>query len=165
MIEAQVLGDAAVLARLGRVTPAVRARVARTLERLAIRLQGIVKAEKLSGQVLQNRTGQLRASIAYTVTDAPEAITARVGVFLGPALRYGRAHEYGFRGPVSVRAHVRTIRQAFGRPIAPRAVPIAGFTRQMNLRERAYLRGALAEFEPTALATFRADVADEVRRA
>jgi hypothetical protein len=55
------------------------------------------EGEKLSGQVLKNRTGTLRRKINYEVRETPTGITGSVGV----KLSYAAAHEYGFDGVVT----------------------------------------------------------------
>ena len=65
-------------------------------------------SDKLSGQVLKNRTGTLRRSINQHVEETDTSITGILGADMDIA-RYARAHEYGFRGTVQVPAHTRTI--------------------------------------------------------
>lgn len=59
-----------------------------------IGLQNYVRSEKLSGQVLQVRTGTLRNSIQVRFTDSESEI--RGDVFTN--LEYAAVHEYGGRG-------------------------------------------------------------------
>jgi len=63
----------------------------KTLERLAIELTRKVKEEKLSGQVLKNRTGTLRRSINYRIEGTETTMTAIVGTNVA----YAAIHEYG----------------------------------------------------------------------
>ena len=56
-----------------------------------------------------------------------------------------RIHEYGFSGPETVRAHSRTIKQAFGRAISPKTVFVKEFSREMHMPERSFMRSALAD--------------------
>lgn len=62
-----------------------------------------VRADKLSGQVLKNRTGTLRRSINAKTEFDEAGILGTVGV--DPTAPYGKIHEYG--GTVTVRAHLR----------------------------------------------------------
>lgn len=158
-IEGIVVGDREVVARFARIVPAVRLVTVGILTRLALRIVRTVKADKLSGQVLRNRTGHLRQSVTHVVSDTPDVIEARVGIFQGPTVIYGRAHEYGFQGVVSVRAHVRTIREAFGRPIPPTVVAVGAHARTMHLPVRSWLRSTLDEYRPVITSELRAGVA------
>lgn len=70
-------------------------------------LANYIKAEKLSGQVLKNRTGNLRNSVFYTMEDRGAVFVGTVDVSM-PAAKYGAAHEFGAhipeRVPVSAKA-------------------------------------------------------------
>ena len=88
--------------------------VRQSLERAAIRLVGIVKADKLSGQVLNNVTGTLRRSINERVEEDDGQVTAYFGSFAGyfspkggEASGYGAIHEYG--GTFQIPEHTRRI--------------------------------------------------------
>lgn len=92
----------------GLVLPAIRAR----LEIETGGLANYIKEAKLSGQVLKNRTGNLRNSVFYTVEDEGSRIVGTVDVSM-PAAKYGAAHEFGAhipeRVPVTAKAlHWRT---------------------------------------------------------
>ena len=132
------------LEKFKRIPDAVYKSLARAVVRLAIDLQSHVKADKLTGQVLHVRTGTLRRSINQRVIQEPTAIWGSVGT----NVKYARVHEYGFQGQVTVKAHLRTIHQAFGRPIKPVTFTMPAHARQVNLPERSFLRSALKDFEP-----------------
>jgi phage gpG-like protein len=144
MITARIAGDAEVLLKLGGMGPRIRTALRTAVEREAIRLTAYVKEAKLSGQVLKNRTGTLRRKINYTVQESPDAVTGRVGV----KLAYAAAHEFGFEGTVTVREHLRTITQAFGRQIAPVSVVVRAHDMHMRLPERSFLRSSLRDNAP-----------------
>lgn len=106
--------------------------------RLSIQLSTHVKRDKLSGQVLKNRTGRLRRSINYRV----EGEGSKLFGIVGTNVVYARAHEYG--GPVTIRAHLRTITQAFGRKLkSPVTFEVRAHT--VTYPERSFLRSALAD--------------------
>lgn len=163
-IEAVITGDRELTATLTSVPGRLHRRLVTVMTRLGITLQRHVKQDKLSGQVLKNRTGHLRASIAHETTDGEAGIVTRVGVFQGPTVIYGRAHEFGFKGVVTVRAHVRNIKQAFGRPIAPRSVNVRAHSANLNVKERSFLRTAFAEMRGEIVGTLDREVAAEVAR-
>lgn len=147
-----------VAARLERMGPLIRERVRDTIQREGIALQRLTK-EKLSGPVLRNRTGRLRRSINFRLTETPNAIVGTVGT----NVRYARAHEYGFEGTVSVREHTRTVTMAFGRPIDPVDAVVRAHTAHMLLPERSFLRSSLSERAPSIANAIREAVRGAVQ--
>lgn len=108
-------------------------------KRFLLKLTKRVK-EKLSGQVLNVRTGRLRRSIHMEVN---ESVTSVVGT-VGTNVIYARPHEYG--GPVTVKEHLRTVKQAWGRPLKePKQVTVRSHVK--NLPERSFLRSSLLELK------------------
>lgn len=94
MIKFAIVGDPhAVPAFIQRKFPEVRTAIGVSMGRLVLRLQRKIKEEKLSGQVLQTRTGTLRRSISSMVEQGPGpmVITGTVGT----NKIYAAAHEYG----------------------------------------------------------------------
>ena len=158
MIRIEVVGDHDVVAMLQHVGAATEQRLQQAVGRTTLQLQRRVMQGKLSGQVLGVRTGTLRRSInpgTYTVFE-PGLATGVVGTNLS----YGVVHEYGYTGPVSVRAHLREVRQAFGRQLkTPRSVMVRPHTRSVDLPARSFLRTALQEIEPLFQSEIRAAVA------
>lgn len=96
-ITGKVVGAEAVTARLLGAGERVRESIRKEIARLTIEAQSDVK-RKLSGEVLNVRTGRLRRSITQTVRVERDAIVGRVGT----NVEYGRAWEQGF----TVRARV-----------------------------------------------------------
>ena len=143
MITAYLVGDQRVLERLGALPDAVNSELLRAITQLGIELQRDVKQNKLSGQELRSRTGSLRSSIDLRI-DQKGAITASVS----SDSRYAGAQEYGFAGTVSVRASLRRITEAFGRPIAGKTINVRSYNRRMDLPKRSFLRSALEDMRP-----------------
>ena len=137
------IDEAAIRARVADVDAFIRGRARQSIGRLTLKLQRNIKRDKLTGQVLGVQTGTLRRSIDRVVRDGQDNIDGVVWT----NVKYGLAHEYGFRGAVSVRTHLRQIKQAFGRSISPRAVNVNAHTRNVNMPERSFLRTALREME------------------
>lgn len=139
--DVQILGEAEVRAFLESRSPVIGSAVAKAIEAGAIELVATIKDKKLSGQVLKTRSGRLRRSINYrmgTGTD-PEA-------FVGTNVVYARPHEFGLSMDQKVREHMRTIKEAWGRPLAkPVRVQVKAHTRHVNTPERSFLRSAFAE--------------------
>jgi phage gpG-like protein len=90
MISAAIIGEAELVAKIGRISPSVRQQLRETVERLSIKLSAKVKNDKLSGQVLNVRTGRLRRSINYRLSEAGNGVYATVGT----NVEYAKYHEY-----------------------------------------------------------------------
>lgn len=159
MITACITGDTAVLLKLRSMGIGIRDALRMAVRRESIALTRYVKENKLSGQVLKNRTGTLRRKINYFVAETPTSMTGSVGV----KLSYAAAHEYGIDKTVSVREHLRTIKQAWGRPIEPMSVAVHAHQRHMHLPERSFLRSSLRENELTIREHLHAAVAGAIR--
>lgn len=145
MIKLEFIGGEEVASKLKSISPAIHGSLVRTITMLSIKLQSKVQSEKLTGQVLKTKTGTLRRSITYKIDESADKVSGRVGT----NLKYGLAHEFGFKGSVTVKEHLRMIKKAFGKPLAnPREVVVKSHSRLMNLPERSFLRTALREMIP-----------------
>lgn len=140
-----VTGGAAVVERLRAAPIPLRAALRVALERCALELLTRAK-EKLGGPVLKVKTGRLRRSITYKVDDSP---SGSVSATVGTNVVYAARHEFGFRGEETVRAHLRKIKTAFGKPITPTTIAVASHTRIANTPERSFLRSSLKELRPS----------------
>ncbi len=145
MISGRVSGDSEVLLYLKSRGLVLRDELRTAVQRQGFRLLRIAK-EKVSGPVLKNRTGTLRRKINFEFRETPDAIAGSIGI----KLSYAPVHEYGFDGIVSVKSHLRTITQAFGRPLAaPVSVSVGEHSRHMRMPERSFLRSTLRENAPS----------------
>lgn len=144
MIAAKLSGAAAAVDRLRAVRAEAVAGVARMVTRLGLDLQSNVQQNKLSGQLLRVRSGKLRGSIAARTEESGTAVTASVY----SDLDYAAAQEYGFFGTVGVRASLRQVKEAFGRPIVPKTIAVGAYQRRMDLPQRSFLRSALDDMSP-----------------
>lgn len=162
MINGYVIGDAEVARRLRAIPGNVRGKVRESIGRLVLRLQRKVMQEKLTGQVLKVRTGTLRRSIDQVVLDEGSAIAGIVST----NVKYGHMHEYGFTGQESVRAHMRTIKQAWGKPLkdGPKQVEVRAHARHVDYPERSFLRSALRGMRGTIRDEIDKAVGDGVKR-
>lgn len=150
----------ALMAHLRAYPERVARSVVRAMERSTILVQAQAKSNKLSGQVLHVRTGTLRRSINREVRASGTTIEGIVGT----NVEYGAAHEYGFKGTVTVREHMRRITtnskaKALGkmpkyggyerkRRYFSGSTPVHSHTRTVNLPERSFLRSALKDMQP-----------------
>ena len=156
MIRAWIVGDDAVIARLDAIPGSVAAAVRRAVEGQAIALTRYVKGSKLSGQVLRNRSGHLRASISYALMIADQGLTAQVGA----NVEYAHVHEYG--GDFAIKAHQRMMTQAFGRPVAiPRMISVRAH--DAHYPERSFLRSSLRESRDRIIAAIERAVAQGIK--
>lgn len=91
-INVTLIGDREVVARMQSIPARARVRLTSTMHALAIKLRSRI-LQKLSGEVLNVRTGNLRRSIQYEVTDAAGQINA--SVFSAGDVKYAAIHEFG----------------------------------------------------------------------
>jgi hypothetical protein len=158
VISACLVGGEQALERLRALPEVVNSRLLGAITRLGIDLQADVQEDKLSRQVLKSRSGSLRSSIDFRFDQSGNTFTA--SVFTDS--RYAGAQEYGFVGTVRVRASLRRIREAFGRPISEKTISVRAYDRHMNLPERSFLRSALADMTPVIRDGVEAALADAV---
>lgn len=147
MFKFEFVGGEEVAIKLKSLDSKVHESLLQTITKLSIELQGYIKSEKLSGQVLKTKTGTLRRSINFKVDSTSTTITGKVGIG-GDAAKYGVMHEFGFNGAENVKAHLRTIKQAFGKSITPKQISVSSHTRKVNFPEKSFMRSALKDFEP-----------------
>jgi len=135
-----------VMLRLHEMPDCIRRNLAAVCTSEAIRLEGVVKADKLSGQVLKNRTGRLRSSIHHQMAEiGSDSVTAGVYANMSEAA-YARFWEYGFVGTEQVREHLSTMTQAFGRLLeTPREVLVKAHARKVDQPARSFLGSTLEE--------------------
>lgn len=154
MIKGEYIGYDAIQRRFKDQADRIPMGLTRAVTRLTLMLLRDVKENKLTGQVLNVRSGRLRRSINSRMEGEG---TNEVKGTVGTNLVYGRPHEYGFSGTVQVREHLRTIVQAFGKPIGPVQVTVKAHKMTMKLPEKSFLRSALRDLEPR--------IDDELRKA
>ena len=135
-LRATLIGGEEVVHKLGETSGKVRKALHAAIERLSIRLMVSVKRDRLSGQALNVRTGRLRRSITQTVTDDGNRVTG----YVGTVVEYAPIHEYGFKGAMNIRAHMRSSKN--GKSFSVRA-----HTKNVTLPERSFMRTALADMK------------------
>lgn len=147
MIHGSVVGGESLIQSTNLYSSAMMSRVRTEVARLAVEMVTRVKADKLSGQVLKVLTGRLRRSITFRLNNGPNTATATVGT----NVEYARAHEYGFSGPVTVRAYLRKTVHGDAQ--------VRSHTRTMNLPERSFLRSTLADMRTAIVGRLNAAAA------
>ena len=162
MIEISITGQDRVIAMLNGLPPRVFGEIKSEVSRLTLALLRYVKERKLSGDPLHNRTGTLRRKVNQRVVATDQAITGTVGV----KLAYAAAHEFGVDKEVQIKEHLRTIKAAFGKPLAsPVSFIMPPHSRHMKLPERSFLRSALREMGPEIQQGLREALARAVQKA
>lgn len=159
-ITVAVVGVDQVVLQLKQLGQQARSNLLRAVTREAIAVQ-IRTREKLAGEVLQERTHHLHDSIHYEVAESANGVLATVGT----DVVYAAFWEYGFEGTEQVRAHLRRMTTAFGRPIEPVDAQVRAHTRQVNQPARPFLRPALEELAPQITAALEQAVSDAVKEA
>lgn len=144
-------GDHAV-ARFKDMPPKLRTELKVGITRAALAVQRDSVANKLSGQVLNVRTGRLRRSITTRVEDDGDQVTGIVGT----NAEYAAAHEYGFEGVVTVREHLR-------RTVLGNEATVRAHDRHMNIPEKSFLRSALNDMQPQIRSEFQQAAARALR--
>jgi phage gpG-like protein len=137
VIAAEIRGEDEVVRRLRALPPKARELLRAEVEELALELVDNVKTDKLTGQVLNVRTGRLRRSIHHVMRVNGPEIAATVGT----NVEYAARHEYGFTGIEHVKAHMRRM--------GDRMVKVRDFMRSVKTPERSFLRSALAGMRST----------------
>lgn len=153
-----VYGGEEVATRLRAMPSRLREVLVRAMKAQWFLLQRHIVNDKLSGQVLNRRTGNLASSINVggkdsltQFIDEPAELIGRVGT----KVWYGHVHEFG--GSFTVKAHERTISQVFGRPVTPTRVQVRSYT--AHYPERSFLRSGLRDRS----AQFRGAIASAIR--
>jgi phage gpG-like protein len=144
MLRVEIVGDKALVQRLAAMPPKVRQALSRAVRILALKLQTHVKQDKLSGQVLQVRTGALRSSIFYQMKDTPTEVSAIVAA--PRDVPYAAIHEFGGRTPAHViePKNAKALHfQIDGKDVFARRVNHPGSV----LKERSYLRSSLKDMQ------------------
>lgn len=159
MIGLQITGDQALLARFEATTGKVRAAAKSSLDMWATELAGYIKAEKLSGNPLNRRSGALSRSVYPDKAETADTISG--GARAGLDVPYAKIHEYGGLIP----AHVVVARNA-----GALCFSVGGMKRfaksvqipDVQMPERSYMRSALREQAPEGIAELRAAVREAI---
>lgn len=131
-----------------------RAIVNKTSE-LTLRLESKIKNEKLSGQVLNVKTGNLRRSIFSQTTDEGDRVEGKVAS--SGDVKYAAIQEYGGQTPPHV-IEAKGAALAFimnGKQVFFKSVNHPG----SKIPEHRYMRGSLEEMKPDIISGFHDAVA------
>lgn len=148
MLNFELRGDAALITKINAAPERVRKELTKEVTALVLLLEGNIKRDKLSGQVLHVRTGNLRRSI-HAVLPVTQTDTGVFGkVVQSGDVKYGAIHEFGGRTP----AHV--IEAKRGKALAFMMGGKMAFAKRVNhpgsqMPERSFMRSALADMRNT----------------
>ena len=157
-----VVGETKLISRINSIAPGVRKSVTETMLRVTQDLQRYIQKNKLAGQLLKRRTGTLAASIQFKVVSSPDGVTGVVGSRVNESkpLKYAGPLENGFDGTVTVKAHMRTIKQAFGHSIEPKTISVRAHGARRHIKAYKYMASSLAENKTTYLEQIAKAVAE-----
>ena len=138
------VNDRQLEARLTAMPTRVQKALVQKLTALAFKLENHIKADKLSGQVLNVRTGALRRSIFSTVETSATEVVATVAS--SSDVPYGRIHEFG--GTIQVPEITPVKAQALhfvinGKDVFAKRVR----AHTVSMPERSFMRSALADMK------------------
>jgi HK97 gp10 family phage protein len=160
MIRAAIVGDPNKVPQyILRKFPEIQGACRLSMGRLVLALTRKIKEEKLSGQVLKNRTGTLRRSITPSVSGTD---TVAVGT-VGTNIEYARIHEFGGRTAAHEILPKRGKALAFnwkGKDVVFAKVNHPG----SQMPERSFMRTALNEMKPEILEEFHNAIFEVIGR-
>ncbi len=142
MFTVNQLDNNKVQVQLGQIVPSLRDKLRQEVSKLGYDLQAHIVKDYLNGQALNRKTGKLANSINVVNRNSDNEIVSIVGANMSKA-KYAAFWEYGFSGAVSVKQHLRTITQAFGREIAPETINVSAHSRNINQAARPFIHPAL----------------------
>lgn len=142
MMNVTLVGDKELIARLDAMPERLRTALLQKVTFLALKLEAKVKREKLSGQVLNKRSGNLMRSIQHLVESSTGAVVGKV--YSAGDVKYAAIHEFGGQ----TKPHV--IEAKNGKALAFTFGGKQAFFKRVNhpgskIPERSFLRSSLTE--------------------
>jgi len=162
IISISIVGDKEVIAKLGKMPATVHAALLQKVTTLALKLEAYIKKNKLSGQVLNRKTGRLARSITHAVDAQPHAVWGRV--FSTGDVPYAGIHEYGGQTGAHIILPKKASVLAFvkdGQKVFARKVNHPGST----MPERSYMRSSLREMSVEISTAMKEAVLQGAKRA
>jgi hypothetical protein len=165
VITLQITGDQAVLARLGAMPGKITAGAKSALDAWATQLAVYIKANKLSGDPLNRRSGKLAGSVHPIKTAEFSTDTnLSAGAGGGAGVKYAKIHEYG--GTIH---HPGGTAFFIDQAMGGRAVFVSNASamaaslprtqpHDIPMPERSYMRSGLQEEAPSGIEQLRAAV-------
>lgn len=151
MITAKIIGDVTLSEKFMLTSSEVAGAAEASIGRSCLRLMSRVKKNKLSGQVLNARTGRGRRSINQRVVKS----NGEVSGYVGTNVKYMEMHEEG--GVKNVKAHLRLVKQAFGKALkTPVWANVSAH--EMKVSQRSFLKTALVEMQTEIIHDLNASI-------
>lgn len=150
-LKVEIFGDRDLIERLSSMPSKVHAALLRKVTALDLKLEAKVK-QKLSGEVLNVRTGALRRSIFGKVEDEPTRVVGKVAS--SGDVKYAAIHEFG--GKTAAHEIVAKNGQALAFMMGGKQV----FFKKVNhpgstMPERSFLRSSLSDMKSEILEGLR----------
>ena len=144
MFNITLVGDAEIAAAFDAMPEDLVAALRAEVVKQTTGLRAYIVSDKLHGQVLNQRTGNLARSIK---ADEPvvDGYTVRGEVFSSGDVKYAAFWEFGFTGTEEVRAHTRLYRSIDDGKHERTAAAVGSFTRNVNQPARPFMRTGLAD--------------------
>lgn len=144
MFKIEFRGDTALIAKYNGASARVQLALQKEISTIILKLERHIKADKLSGQVLNVRSGNLRRSIhaRLPVEVSGPTVTGKVGQ--SGDIKYGAIHEFGGTTPAHVIEAKRANVLAFvmgGKTVFAKRVNHPG----SKMPQRSYMRTGLAD--------------------
>ena len=160
MITGTVLGDKEVVAHFDAMPAKVHAALLAKTQSLSVKLARYIQEQKLSGQVLKVRSGNLRRSIAFMTTDSADVITGKA--YSSGDVKYAAIHEFG--GKTAAHDIVPTKAKALafmmnGKQVFASIVHHPGSV----MPERSFMRSGLADMREEIIEGLRQAALDAMR--
>lgn len=140
MITGAIIGGAETVTMLNGVSGSVRAGIKKTITRLTLELLKTVKQDKLSGQVLNVRTGRLRRSINSDIIEDGNSIVGSVGT----NVEYAKYHEFGQSQGSGARGVLAALKKA-ALPPSVNGLPPRSFLRSALFQARDKIQSDIAK--------------------
>lgn len=131
---------------------------------LLIQLQAKIVGEKLQGQVLQHRTGNLQRSIVLSPASGAVIVGNEViGSVIGatPPAQYGMVHEYGGESSYDITANGAKALRWFAEGGAKR---FAKTVQHPQMPERSFMRSSLEEMRATIVQQIQGAVVEVMKQ-
>lgn len=159
MIRFEVIGSERIVKMLGEKPAQIKAAAKSALDVWGAELASYIKADKLSGQVLNRRSGRLSASVMPLRQQSSDSVSG--GARGGRGVPYAAIHEYGGLIP----AHEVVARNA--QALCFSVDGIKRFAKSVHIPdvqmpERSYMRSSFKEQVPRGIEMLRAAVKEAI---
>lgn len=160
MINLSLTGDRELIERLESMPGALRAALLQKVSALALKLEAKVK-QKLSGEVLNVKTGNLRRSIASKVDASASSVIGKV--YSSGDVKYAAIHEFGGQ----TKAHIIEAKNAKALAFSMGGKQV--FAKRVNhpgskIPERSFLRSSLHDMQGEITEGLHQTVLDTLRK-